>query len=626
MRAGDGAIFTIFLKLHVFNGAMSVKRWIDARITLYILLDPCIACQNCPTSVARSGTYISIKTRNPSVSDKNKNAKPVTAGHLVAEQLERLGVRTLFTVPGETFLSVLDGLYDRPKISPVLCRHEGGAAMMAEATAKLTGTPGVVFVTRAPGLANAISGMVVARHDQTPLLLLVGLASTTCENRGDLQADEFQTLMGAVAKSVTIVRDPEQIPDALLRAHKCAMTGRPGPVALAFPQDCLNAQTSARAVKPETPVRLPPHAKQIDALAKALNAAKRPMVLVGGGAWSKTCQKNVEQFAKAFDLPVAAAFRCQDFVDNRKPHYVGHTGIAIDAKLKAGIADSDVLITIGANLGDVTTGNYSHVKSPVPDQTLIHIHPESADISKACRASLSIVADVEATTGALKALKPAFKKSPWANWRRRLRKSHKESLEPQPTPGQVTLEHVVKHIDKSLPSSSIITNGAGNYAQFVHRYFRCKGFRSGLAPAAGSMGYGLPAAIAAKLHHPNRTVVAFAGDGCMTMTLQELGTAVQYGLNVIVIVANNGILGTIRMHQERHYPSRVIATTLVNPNFVKLAESFGARGYRVQSNKEFEDAFSRALQDDIPVVIELMLDPDAITPEKTLGAIRMRAP
>lgn len=552
----------------------------------------------------------------------SKKTKKQLGGHLVAEQLGLLGVRTLFTVPGETFLAVLDGIYDRPKISPILCRHEGGAAMMAEASAKLTGEPGVVFVTRAPGLANAISGLVVARHDHTPLLLLVGLASTTCENRGDLHADEFKNLMGSVAKSATIVRDPARIPDALLRAHALASSGRPGPVAVAFPQDCLNAYTQARAMKPEARVAPAPSPKHIDAISEALKTAKRPMVLVGGGPWSKACQKNVERFAKAFDLPVTAAFRCQDFVDNRKPSYVGHAGIAIEPTLKSGLEQSDVLIVIGANLGDVTTGNYSHITSPVPDQKLIHIHPNAADISKACRADVSIVADVENATACLADLKPSNKKMVWSDWRRALRKGYKTSLKPQTTPGRVTLEHIVTHLDQVLPPSAIVTNGAGNYAQFVHRYFRYKGTGTCLAPAAGSMGYGVPAAVAAKLHHPNRTVVAFAGDGCMTMTLQELGTAVQYGLNVIVIVANNGLLGTIRMHQEAHYPKRVIATTLTNPNFAMLAESFGATGIQVRSNKAFDEAFAHALEDIRPVVIEVALDPNAITPSKTLDEIR----
>ena len=544
-----------------------------------------------------------------------------TGGTAVAEQLCALGVRRLFTVPGETFITALDGLYDQPKIETIVCRHEGGAAMMAEASAKMTGRPGVVFVTRAPGLANSISGLVVAHQDQTPLVVLVGLPNSNLENRGDLQLSEFQAMMGALAKTATVVREPERIPEALARAFHLASTGRPGPVVVGFPEDCLSAACGAKIVKSIPTTALRPPKKQMAHLTAELKNAEAPLIIVGGGPWSKKIQRRIEEFADQFDIPVAAAFRCQDFFDNRHRCYVGHAGIAINPNLAAAIRGADLLLVIGANLGDVTTGNYSLIKSPEPQQTLVHIHPSAEDISKTCRADIAIPCAPSTFGRALDKLTPPDKNR-WRAWRRDLRKSYKSSLKPKPTPGAVQLEQVVTQLSDMLPTDAILTNGAGNYAQFVHRYFAYKGYRTCLAPAAGSMGYGLPAAIAAKLTMPKRTVVAFAGDGCLMMALPELATAVQYGLNIIVIIANNGMLGTIRMHQEQRFPNRVIATTLTNPNFAELAKSFGAFGEQVRKTEDFAVAFKRARKSGRPALIELMLDPDAITPEESLTSIR----
>lgn len=549
----------------------------------------------------------------------DKKTKRYSGGTVLAEQLALLGTRRIFTIPGETFISVLDGLYDRAEIQPVVCRHEGGAAMMAEASAKLTGKPGVVFVTRAPGLANAISGLAVARHDHTPLVLLVGLPSTHVENRGDLQAEEFHGMMSALTKWTTVVRDPQHIPATLARAFHRAQSGRPGPVAIGFPENCLNAPSLPAFVRPHKHAQQAPTSKQLNDIASVLNAAKRPLLLVGGGPWSKKTQKRAEKFAERLDMPVAAAFRCQDFFDNRHKCYVGHAGIAMDAALADSIGRADVVVALGANLGDVTTEGYSLIKSPQPDQVLIHIMPGSEDLSKACRADIAIAASPVEAAKALSKLKPAVDTTKWRTWRRDLRRAYKASRKPVPTPGRVNMERIVRMLSKQLPSTAIITNGAGNYTQFVHRYFTYKGFRSCLAPIAGSMGYGIPAAISAKLEHPKRTVVAFAGDGCFMMSVQELATAVQYGANIIVIIANNGMLGTIRMHQEKRFPKRVIATTLTNPDFVALAESLGAHGERVTRTAEFEPAFKRALNMNKPAVIDLVLDPQAIAPEEILA-------
>ncbi len=551
--------------------------------------------------------------------------KPRTGGAVAAEQLSALGIARIFTVPGETFISALDGLYDQPKIQTIVCRNEGGAAMMAEAHAKLTGRPGVVFVTRAPGLANTISGLVVARQDHSPLVLLVGLPKTHVENRGDLQISEFENIMSALTKSVSLVRDPDRIPEVLARAFLQARSGRPGPVAVGLPEDCLNSLCGAETIKPQQPSSSKPTNKQITDVAHALKSAEAPLILVGGGPWNKKSQKRIEAFAERFNIPVAAAFRCQDFIDNRHHCYVGHMGIALDPTLATAVRDADLVLAIGANLGDVTTGGYTLIKSPQPDQTLIHIMPSADDLSKTITADQPIVCAPEKFLKAIAKLR-APRKSRWARWRKDLRQAYTTSLKPKPTPGRVQLEKVVQTLSELLPETAIVTNGAGNYAQFVHRYFCYKGFRTCLAPAAGSMGYGLPAAIAAKLAKPRRTVVAFAGDGCLMMTVQELATAVQYGANIIVIVANNGILGTIRMHQEQRFPDRVIATTLTNPNFAKLADSFGAFGQQVKKTEDFAPAFQYALESNKPALIELLIDPDAITPEETLANVRNSGP
>lgn len=598
------------------SGRLAENSCISGHVVAEANLNDSPSCNFAPNDVVAT----TVKTR---VQKKlTKSSVSIRSGGVaVAEQLAALGTRRIFTVPGETFISALDGLYDQPKIRTIVCRHEGGAAMMAEATAKLTGKPGVVFVTRAPGLANAVSGLVVSRHDQTPLVLLVGLPNSKLENRGDLQVAEFQSLMGALTKSTIIVRNSDHIPQALANAFHEAQSGRPGAVAVGFPEDCLNAPCATPIVQPHRKRPAGPKKKPMKTVAKLLRSAKKPLVIVGGGAWCKKTQTDVEDFAARFQLPVASAFRCQDFFDNRHQCYVGHAGIAIDPSLANGIRQADVLIVIGANLGDVTTGQYRLIKSPQPNQRLIHVRPKGDRTTATCRPDLKISASSRQFAKALRKLDVHNKTPRWSGWRRKLRKGYKSNVRPVATPGAVNLEQVVHTLAKTLPKSAIITNGAGNYAQFVHRYFVYKGFGTCLAPAAGSMGYGLPAAIAAKLAKPKRTVVAFAGDGCVMMCIQELATAVQYGANVITIVANNGMLGTIRMHQEIRFPDRVIATTLTNPNFAALAESFGAHGERVATTSDFPAAFQRAQASNKPAVIELLLDPEALTPEDSLSDI-----
>lgn len=541
-------------------------------------------------------------------------------GKILIDQLAAQGVRTIFTVPGESFLPVLDGLFEEPRIRTITCRHEGGATMMAEAWGKLTGTPGVAFVTRGPGAANAMSGLHVAEQDQTPVVLFIGLPPSNHEDRKAFQEIDVKRLLSSFVKWAGVIRAAERIPEYVSRAFHLAASGRPGPVVIGLPEDVLSARIAVRDAGAVEIARPMPSQAAINQLKQKLDAAERPLMIVGGSGWSQETQGAIESFADRFDLPVAAAFRHQDYVDNRHQCYVGHAGIGIEPKLAAGIRSADVLIALGTPLEEITSSRYSLVQLPDPSQFLVHISPAPDEIGQLYRSDLPIVSAAGPFAEALAVLDAPPARSR-ARWRKDLRAAYEASLDPIPTPGDVHLEQVVRIVSAELPENAIITNGAGNYAAFVHRYFTYKGYRTQLAPASGSMGYGLPAAIAAKLAAPGRPVIAFAGDGCFMMTVQELATAVQYGLPVVVIVADNGMYGTIRMHQEQRYPGRVLATSLVNPDFAALARSFGALGETVSHTEEFRPALQRALDCGKPAVIELKLDPEAISPKETLRQI-----
>lgn len=544
-----------------------------------------------------------------------------TGGKILIDQLVGEGCRTLFTVPGESFIAALDALFDESAIRVIVCRHEGGAAMMAEATGKLTGRPGVAFVTRAPGATNASSGVFVAHQDATPMLLLVGLIERGHEGRRAFQEIDLEAMFGSIANWVGIVPDIERIPEFVARAYQAACSGRPGPVVLGFPEDILSATGSA-ATPPRVRIPAPtPPVADMTKLKNKLTTAERPLVLLGGGVWSAEAAQDIATFAEAFDLPIATAFRRQDYIDNRHPSYVGHAGIDMDAKLAAAMRSADLLLVVGESPGDISSAGYSLIDPAKQSQYIVHAHPSPDELGLIFRADLPIVSTPEAFARALSRLKPPVKR-PWSRLRRDLRTAYERSLKLVPTAGRVRLEEVITTLSRELPDDAIVTNGAGNYTSFLHRYFQFRTWPTQLAPTSGSMGYGLPAAIAAKLEHPARTVVALAGDGCLQMTVQELATAVQYGLPIVVIVANNGMLGTIRMHQERRYPSRVVASTLVNPDFVALARSFGAEAIRVETTEAFLPALKRALSSAVPVLIELTTDPEAISVRRTLSEIR----
>jgi acetolactate synthase-1/2/3 large subunit len=545
-------------------------------------------------------------------------------GKILIDQLEAQGISTVFTVPGESFLAALDGLHDSRRIRTITGRHEGGVSMMADAWGKLTGTPGVAFVTRGPGAANAMSGLHIAQQDSTPLALFVGLPATDHEDREAFQEIDIKRLFSSFVKWAAVIRQPERIPEYVSRAFHRALSGRPGPVVLGLPEDVLSARLevgNAKPANPAAPAFPEPHLSGLEA---ALAKARRPLMIVGGPGWSKNVERQVEAFAERFDLPVAAAFRYQDYIDNRHPCYVGHAGVAADPVLAGAIRDADLLLVIGARLGEITTGLYTLLAVPDPKQSLVHIHPSADELGSIYRADLPIVSTASGFAAVLDRI-AAPATIPWRQRRKDLRAAYEASLVPTPMPGAVSLAAVVRELSDMLPENTIITNGAGNYAAFLHRHFVYKGYRTELGPTSGSMGYGLPAAIAAKLAAPERTVVAFAGDGCFMMTAQELATAVQYELPVIVIVANNGMYATIRMHQEQHFPGRVIATDLVNPDFAAFAGSFGAHGERVERTADFAAAFERAAASGKPAVIELKLDAEAITPHRTLSQIRERA-
>jgi acetolactate synthase I/II/III large subunit len=542
-------------------------------------------------------------------------------GKILVGQLEAQGATTAFTVPGESFLAALDGLHDSNRIKTIICRQEGGASMMADAWGKITGEPGVCFVTRGPGAANAMSGLHVAQQDSTPLVMFVGMPARDTEDREAFQEIDVKRLFSSYVKWAAVIRDTQRIPEYVSHAFHLARSGRPGPVVLGLPEDMLAAECEAIDAKPARIAAASPSAADMGTLQEKLGQASRPLMIVGGPGWSVDIQKAVERFAERFDLPVVTTFRYQDYVDNRHRCHVGCAGIGIDAKLAAAIKGADLLIVVGARMGEMSTSGYTLLDIPNPKMFFVHVHPSPDELGSVYRADLPIASTAAAFVDALGRLEPPVRK-PWAAQTAELHAGYEATLNPIPVPGAVKFPEVVRAVSQILPEDGIVANGAGNYAAFVHRYFQYKGYRTLLAPTSGSMGYGMPAAIAAKLAHPTRPVVNFQGDGCFMMTGQELATAVQYSLPIVTVIANNGLYGTIRMHQEREYPRRVIGTTLINPDFAAYARSFGAEGSTVTATEEFAPAFKRALDSGKPSLIELKLDPEALSVRKTLTEIR----
>ena len=541
-------------------------------------------------------------------------------GKALVEQLENFGVRRVFSVPGESFLAVLDGLHGS-SIQNIVCRHEGGAAMMAEAAAKMTGQPGVVFVTRGPGATNASSAIHVAKQDSTPLVMFVGQVARGHRGREAFQELDYRAVFGSMAKWVAEVDDTARLPEYISRAFRVAQSGRPGPVVLALPEDMLSAPCVAEIVAGGAPVSEGVSQEQVSAVLDRLARAERPLVVVGGSGWSQQAAADLERFAAAHDLPVVATFRRQDYMDNRSPHYAGDLGVGMNPALAARLRDADCLLLLGTRFGDVPTGGYTLVTPDAAGKEIIHVHPDPDLPGSWLRTDLAICAHApDMLRELIGANAPGNAPSP--AWREGARHDYEAWQEPQKTPGAVKMEEVVHWLSENLPEDAILTNGAGNYAAFVHRYFRFKRHGTQLAPTSGSMGYGFPAAIAAALEHPGRMVVCLAGDGDFQMTLNEMSTAVQHGAAPVVIVANNGRYGTIRMHQERSYPARVSGTDLANPDFAALARAYGGYGEVVEQGEDFAAAFARAQTAGTVAVIELRLDGEALSTTLTLSKAR----
>lgn len=535
-------------------------------------------------------------------------------GALLVDCLEAQGVERIFCIPGESFLAALDGLYDA-NIDVVVARQEGGAAMMAEAMGKLTGRPGVAFVTRGPGATNASAGVHVAFQDSTPMVLFIGQVASDQRDREAFQEVDYRAMFGPLAKWVAEIDRADRIPEYVSHAFHVAQSGRPGPVVLSLPEDMLSGPAVGQAV---AAAMLPSGAAadaDIAAVVDRLSQAERPLVIVGGASWDAEAARALGAFAKTMGLPVGASFRCQDFLDNRHPNYVGDVAIGVNPALAQRVSDADVILALGARLGEMTTSGYTLITSPQPQQSLIHIHADPSEIGRVYRPDLAVVGQPGPV---VKQLAAAAKARAGGEWLRGARADYTAWQQPQETPGALKMEQVIAHLNEVLPDDAILTNGAGNYSAWLHRYYRYRGWRTQLAPTSGSMGYGLPAAIAAKLHHPDRDVICMAGDGCFQMVSQEFGTACQYGANVIVIISDNGMYGTIRMHQQRHYPLRPSATTLQNPDFAALARAYGGFGVTVEATAEFGPALAQARASGLPAILHLKLDPAALSPKLRL--------
>lgn len=544
-------------------------------------------------------------------------------GQILVDQLKAQGVRRVFSVPGESFLAALDGLYESG-IENIVCRHEGGACMMAEAHAKLTGTPGVVFVTRGPGATNGSSGIHVARQDSTPLIMFVGQIDNRHRDREAFQEVNYREFFKPIAKWAAEVDHTERLPEYISRAFHLACSGRPGPVVLALPENILSARADAPDIAPIAPTPPSVCSEQLDAVQEMLCNARRPLVIAGGSVWSSETAQALGRFAQKFGLPVCVTFRRMDRIDNLHPNYAGDLAVGMNPKLADRLRDADCLLVLGSRLGDIATGGYELLDPASPGKTIIHIHPDPDELGRVFRPDLALAAPaVDVIAKLSQRTAPAH--ADWTEWTRAAHADYLDWVTPRETPGNVKLEQVIHQLSDILPEDAIVTNGAGNYAAFLHRYLRARAFPGHLAPTSGSMGYGLPAAIAAKLEHPDRPVICFAGDGCFQMTLTEMSTARQYGADIVVIVCNNGQYGTIRMHQEKTYPGRVSGTQMFNPDYAALARAYGGHGERVERTADFLPAYERALAAGGLALIEVMLDPDALSPGLTVAGAQAQA-
>ncbi|MDJ0779100.1 MAG: thiamine pyrophosphate-binding protein [Gammaproteobacteria bacterium] len=553
----------------------------------------------------------------------SQNPSLRSGAELLIDALRLNSVERIFCIPGESYLAALDALHDRGEIDLVVCRNEGGAAYMAEADGKLSGRPGVCFVTRGPGASNASGGLHVAMQDSTPLILLIGQVARRDAEREAFQEIDYRRMFGQVTKWTAQIEDADRVPEYVNRAFSVATGGRPGPVALALPEDMLTDSSEAADAGAWQPLQTSPSQADIATAMEMLNAAERPLIIIGGSGWSDATRERLQAFAAAHQLPVVNSFRCQDYFDNDHPNYVGDLGLGVNPGLADAVRQSDCLLVIGARLGEMTTGGYSLIDIPRPRQKLIHVFPAAEELGHVYQVDLGIVAHaarfVEMLAGSQPATAPGRMhrltalRTQYVDWNRSI-----------VVDGDLQLAEVFHQLRSRLRDDAIVCNGAGNNTGWLHRFFRYRRYPNQLAPTSGTMGYGLPAAIAARLRHPERQVVAIAGDGDLMMNLQELATAMQYGVAVIVILVNNGTYATIRMHQEREYPGRVIGTDMINPDFVTLAEAHGAHAERVTATADFAPALERALASERLALIEIRVDANLLTPTLTIEGLRAR--
>ncbi|GIU94389.1 MAG: thiamine pyrophosphate protein [Gaiellaceae bacterium] len=545
-----------------------------------------------------------------------------TGGRILVDQLELNGADLAFCLPGESFLPVLDALHDSP-IRLVSCRHEQGAANAAEAYGKLTGRPGICIVTRGPGATQAAVGVHTARQDSTPMLLLVGQVPRGFRGREAWQELDYAESFRGIAKAAWEIDAVERIPEHVARAYSLALSGRPGPVVLALPEDVLAEEAEVADGAPVEVEHAAPRPEDLARLAELLARAERPLVVVGEGGWTARTGQDILAFCETSELPIACSFRCQDFVDNRSPSYVGVLGVAMDDALAARLRDADLVLAVGGRLGEVPTRRYTLLEPPRPRQTLVHVHPDPSEIGRVYEPELGIVSSLEAFAREL--VEMGVTAPRWRAWTRAARADYEANLRHEPMEGPVDLGEIMAFLRGRLPPDAIQTCGAGNFTVWAHRFAEFTQFGTQACPRSGSMGYGLAAAIAAKLVHPDRIALCFTGDGDFVMSSPELATAIQYELPIVVLLVNNGMYATVRMHQERAYPGRVIGTDLRNPDFPALARAYGAFGERVERTDQFEAAFERALASGRPAVLELPVDPERISPRVRLSELRARA-
>jgi len=545
-----------------------------------------------------------------------------SAAEVLVDQLRIHGVKHVFCVPGESYLAVLDAFHDSD-LAITVCRQEAGACMMAEAIGKVTGRPGVCFVTRGPGATNASHGIHIARQDSSPLVMFVGQVARDMREREAFQEVDYGAFFGSMTKWTTEISDPARVPEIVSRAFYTAANGRPGPVVISIPEDMLVERIAAVDAPPFALVETSPGPADMAKFAAMLSAARAPIMLLGGSRWSQAAADGIARFAQKYSIPVCTTFRRGHLFDQTHPCYAGDVGIGPNPKLIARVKAADLVIVIGGRLGELPSQGYTLFDIPRPQTPFVHVHPGAEELGRVYSAHLPIHATPTAFAAALEGL--TFSRAPAGE----AKAAHADYVEwtqkPTEQPGAVNFGAVMVWLRDNLPADAILCNGAGNYAAWIHRFFRFRRFGSHVAPASGSMGYGVPAAVAMKRLYPEGQIVCLAGDGDFLMNGQEFATAVQYDLPFTTIIVDNGMYGTIRMHQEREYPGRISATELRNPDFPAYARAFGGFGVSVERTEDFPAAFKAAQASGKPAIVRLAIDPEAITPVMTLAKIRAKS-